>query len=1241
MPDRTVDLPAGLSTREWREAQRAMRGAVLRREVYALDDSRQMDKPFSISVPQWRIEKRQKSIGPPDDVTVNWAVFQRLESGSVTYTLDRVPEDPRIGQSLVLEWDAFGTPIRRAAIGHARANIPSDLPAPVAAAQAKTSITFTETTQIAEVLADETAVPRTLWKSGTGRHLPRGFELAAFDVMGVSLSGLVTAEALERATDDLPEVDYSLANHPGPAKRCTGRSRRIYLADDLSGPLPPGQAGILGLLHHSEVLAQTAQMVQTYYEGKIGAADMQAAGYVHGRDATSAEDEDHWTVSGTSVYGEDAADRFYLPAGHRDPFGAETSVEMDDHLLLPTRTIDAAGLETLAINDYRVLGPRMVRDPNGNWSAALHDGLGQVVASAAMGQISELLTGDPTGFETCDGDNLAHPTRTFDYEIDRWADEGKPVRATGRVFETHHFAGDSSIVRKSLISHEYSDGFGNIVMSKVQAAPGKAQFVDDNDTLQDIITTDVRWIGNGRTILNNKGQPIRQFEPYFSTTPEFEDHPLLVEQGVSGIVFYDAAGRRVGGFASDGTWGKEVVTPWRSESWDAADTCLIDDPDADETLGGHFSGLPPDLYHPGWYAARQDGSRGDQARLAAEKSAAHAATPSISHTDALGRVIWSEGFATPGEPLAAQSEMDIEGNTLSVTDARDNVVMRYAYSMLPPADEGTPKPHLREDSMDRGRSMMLNDVMGRPYLAWDARGHMVRATYDTAGRPSKTYLTQPGAQEICIQVIEYGEAAPDATSLNLLGKPWRTWDQSGLSELSQCDCKGNALVGARRFLKTDVRLPVDLGNAAARIGLLESDTYIANTTFDAMNRPTRSEAPHTEGMTASVTEPEYDEGGALASVSVTVPGGTFPEMVKAIDYDAKGQRQSVEYGNDTRTEYEYDPESYRLTRLVTRHQTNGKTLQDLNYTYDAVGNITHIRDDAQQDIYFDNSVIRPDQTFSYDALYRLTRAEGREHADQAGSPGWRTGWEGRAHPQDGGRMRNYIQTFAYDTVGNIETIQHSAGAGSWTRNFDYDATSNRLLQTTLGSAPAEVFSYNEQGSMTRMNHLDDMVWNHAEQLARVDKGTEGSSDYTYDGTGERVRKRRTLGDGRVQDRLYFGGFEIYRELEADGSVTLTRETLHVADDIGRIAMIETKTVDAGNRLGTPVPLVRYQLGNHLGSAALELDGAGGVISYEEYHPYGTTSYYAVDSTRDVPPKRYRYTGKERDEETGFSYHSAR
>src|SRR5262249_36958829 len=114
------------------------------------------------------------------------------------------------------------------------------------------------------------------------------------------------------------------------------------------------------------------------------------------------------------------------------------------------------------------------------------------------------------------------------------------------------------------------------------------------------------------------------------------------------------------------------------------------------------------------------------------------------------------------------------------------------------------------------------------------------------------------------------------------------------------------------------------------------------------------------------------------------------------------------------------------------------------------------------------------------------------------------------------------------------------------------------------------------------------------------------------------------------------------EFNGNGSTALLeRETLHVMDDQRRIALVETKTVENGNPINTPVHVQRCQLDNHLGSASLELDAAGGLIASERYHPFGPTAYQAMNSAAEVSLKRYRYTGKERDEETGLSYHKAR
>ncbi|MDG5816591.1 RHS repeat-associated core domain-containing protein, partial [Chitinispirillales bacterium ANBcel5] len=103
---------------------------------------------------------------------------------------------------------------------------------------------------------------------------------------------------------------------------------------------------------------------------------------------------------------------------------------------------------------------------------------------------------------------------------------------------------------------------------------------------------------------------------------------------------------------------------------------------------------------------------------------------------------------------------------------------------------------------------------------------------------------------------------------------------------------------------------------------------------------------------------------------------------------------------------------------------------------------------------------------------------------------------------------------------------------------------------------------------------------------------------------------------------------------------------HVMDDTSRIAIVNHWTkddhlreIDSSDDLGQNK--IRYQYGNHLGSASLELNEAGELISYEEYFPYGGTSFVVGNSEKEVKLKEYRYTGKERDDATGLYYYGAR
>jgi YD repeat-containing protein len=295
------------------------------------------------------------------------------------------------------------------------------------------------------------------------------------------------------------------------------------------------------------------------------------------------------------------------------------------------------------------------------------------------------------------------------------------------------------------------------------------------------------------------------------------------------------------------------------------------------------------------------------------------------------------------------------------------------------------------DSAEKGRRWTFQNVLGALVKTWDEHGRQFRAEYDGLHRPVSTFVQQAGQAEILFNYVVFGDRLGDdnARQLNLLGTAHQIFDQAGMVRVPELDFKGNPKF-VDRVLAKDYKSSLDWSalpaqpdvaavEATANPTLEIAEVFTASSQYDALNRPTRVTLPD-----GTVIVPTYNEANFLATLRAQIRGlGNFVEFLKGQDYDAKGQRQFAHYGNEAFTRYFYDPNTFRLTDLLTYKtgtdpQTQG--LQNLNYFYDPVGNITQIRDDAQQTHYFNNAVVKPESLFEYDAIYQLIRATGRELA---------------------------------------------------------------------------------------------------------------------------------------------------------------------------------------------------------------------------------------------------------------------
>jgi hypothetical protein len=135
-----------------------------------------------------------------------------------------------------------------------------------------------------------------------------------------------------------------------------------------------------------------------------------------------------------------------------NPFGEHFFVTYDAFSLLVTGTRDPLFNITSADNDYRVLAPAQITDPNLNCVAVAFDALGMAVKTAVMGKAG-----------AGEGDTLDDPTSRLEYALLRFQAQQKAAFVHTFAREQHVTVDPASRIQESF---SYSDGFGRVVQQK-------------------------------------------------------------------------------------------------------------------------------------------------------------------------------------------------------------------------------------------------------------------------------------------------------------------------------------------------------------------------------------------------------------------------------------------------------------------------------------------------------------------------------------------------------------------------------------------------------------------------------------------------------------------------------------------------------------------------------------------------------------------------------------------------------
>ncbi|HEV7671108.1 MAG TPA: FG-GAP-like repeat-containing protein [Thermoanaerobaculia bacterium] len=270
----------------------------------------------------------------------------------------------------------------------------------------------------------------------------------------------------------------------------------------------------------------------------------------------------------------------------------------------------------------------------------------------------------------------------------------------------------------------------------------------------------------------------------------------------------------------------------------------------------------------------------------------------------------------------------------------------------------------------------------------------------------------------------------------------------------------------------------------------------------------------------------------------------------------------------------------KYPKLVVVHRPAlppGPAIQDLNYTYDAVGNITQIVDAS-------STSAAKAVTYGYDDLHRLTSAVAINTANGA----------------------NYTQTYAYDALGNIVS-------GPW-GNYFYQGSiidSNWANPHAVTSITGTAYDYDKDGNLTGKGTLTN-TWNYKGQLIQAATSSSTSS-YYYGHDGNRVWVAASSTNTYYPNQYY----------NTDGA----KQTKQVYAGSQLVATIETVSSSV---------TAYYVHADHLGSTNVVSDSAGTLAQTLDYYPFGVQRI-----SSGTHNEQRRYIGQIYDAATGLDYLNAR
>jgi RHS repeat-associated protein len=1243
---------------------RSLKGHLLRSETYAVDETGQPGvTPYTCGYSRFQVRLIQDSAMP---------VVMPVQLENVQIHYEQLSFDPIISHHVLIQQDQYGTLLWQVNIAYPRranAQQPTPYPSNLPDDTWEVSYDAQQTTlRIDEQLASVYHLDNPqIWCLGLP-YQQRGNQLfaSALPPQGISYETLTAPNGLLAA--EAPRT-------------YTGQTEVVYQVS------PP--TSLPALVDHLCTAVLDAEALNAYQGiGYLEHFDFKKAGYTQVDtvlDIAGVSSTTVWAVNSHYTTYETAA-YFYRPLTQQSTqLNGATTLAWDTYSLVLVSQTDAMDNISSATYDYRFLTPSSTVDINGNTQEVQLDALARVVNSSRYGTESG---GETVGFNTV-AQYPVSPTLTVEEAIThattagyvqqtasisvtdlfswmgqittadvaqadwqtllaaRYITASGYVRAAGRQWANHpqsnptvpaHLAsilaevGGTPVHAVSLtadnyptvtgqqtaIALSYSDGFGRVLQQCALVAPGPAwQYLTGGEVDTTDTEANPRWAVSGRVEYDNKGQVVRQYQPFFLNDWYYVIDRSLNTQGYCDTHYYDALGRESHTITALAYLRRTTYYSWFTVNEDENDT------------------QTNTLYTKTPTVSVRD-NRGQVVRLIQYNRTDPTNITATPDTQVTHTVIangtrtpqhWDARLFTANAPTPnLQTQLDLTGKTL------------------------------RRESTDSGMQTTLYDAEGRLIWRIDGAGTISQCAYDVLGRVlTRCNQANGAAQRIAARYI-YGDN--DSQTLNpqnnnLRGQCVRQYDEGGKLTHDSVALSGAVLKITQQLLKNAEQQSDWQGDESAWIQQLDTTIYTTTSQANALGATT-SQTDAANHMLNST----YDVSGTPITSTLTLAGETAQTLLSGLTYSAAGQPLTETAGNGVVTAYAYEPQTQWLSNMTATRTADKTVLQNLSYGYDPVGNITTIADGTVATSFFRNQATTGARTFSYDALYQLISATGRESANHAVQ---NSDLPPLITPIDASKCVNYTRSYIYDRSGNLSSFQHN-GASQFTQSMVTDTGSNRSVQQNSNdslqpSAVPGYFDVNGNLKQVQAPSTSPLLWNSDNQLhtvVLVDRGGALTNNdrevYQYRG-GMRVRKQtrtlanQTTGLWNVQEVRYLPGLELrttYQETVTDSGSTPSApsESLQVVTTQAGRSNIRVLHWQSTPPSGIANDQVRYSINDQIGSLLLELDNTGQTITQEEYYPYGGTAVWAARSQFEADYKTIRYSGKERDA-TGLYYYGYR